>query len=450
MKPQRSKRRESRNAAADMGLVDHPLRRQVVGEMQLRRFPAFSPPARIVQIVRLVEDRVAEAEALTQLLPDFDPAARHAERLCGADMRLGWERHSEASTMTMVITGDAGTGAGTGTGAGAGVWNWTLPPDTALIDTLPGTVVRASHLIVIDGEDEAAAAADAAGFAGHQLVTCHVRSPSGGRARLWTDFRIHDDGYGRMVVASLDMPSADLARCVQQLQELGNYRNLALIGLSEARKAWTALDALEGALEGVGQSLAKGDRRDDELLESLTSLSAQLLSIDSRCGYRMSATAAYARIVASRLDQLRVEPIAGYQSLADFTERRFHPAIQTCAALTDRLALLNARAAQFTALLRTRIETHIENQNARLLASMDESARMQLRLQHLVEGLSAVAISYYLIGLIAYPLKAAEKHWPAFSATLWLGMLVPPVILVLILSMRRVRHRLVSSDKGTH
>jgi uncharacterized membrane-anchored protein len=418
-----------------MGMIDHPLRHQVVGEMQLRRFATFSLPARIVQIVRLVDDRVAEMRALSALWPDMTPIARHAERRISTDINIGWERHSEASTMTMVLTG------------GCTEYDWTPPAEGALIEDLPGAVVRASQLVVVSNDAEADQAIEAAEFAMHQLVSCHVRSPSGARARLWTDFRIHGDGYGRMVVLAADMPSADLARCVQQLQELGNYRNLALIGLSEARTAWTALDPIETALEGAGQSLAKTDERDDALLALLTRLSARLLSIDGRCGYRVSATAAYARIVTSRLEQLHVEPIAGYQSLTEFTERRFQPAVHTCAALTQRITVLNARAAQFTALLRTRIETHIENQNGQLLASMDESARMQLRLQHLVEGLSSVAISYYLIGLIGYPLKAAEKEWPAVSATLWMGVLAPCVVLVLVLSMNRVRHRLVSDDK---
>jgi uncharacterized membrane-anchored protein len=61
--------------------------------------------------------------------------------------------------------------------------------------------------------------------------------------------------------------------------------------------------------------------------------------------------------------------------------------------------------------------------------------------------LSSVAISYYLIGLISYPLKAAEKEWPALSATLWLGLLAPCVILILVFSLNRVRNRLVLDDK---
>jgi uncharacterized membrane-anchored protein len=419
-----------------MPMIDHPLRRQVVGEMQLRRFPAFTLPARIVQIVRLVDDRAAEARALAQWWPHLDPSARHAECHIQPGIRLSWERHSEASTVTMVMTEPPFTGH-----------DWSSPPQCRAIEDLPGAVVRASQLLVVDDRAMATRAIDAARFASADLVSCHVHSPAGAQARLWTDFRIHDDGFGRMVVLARDMPPADLARCVQQLQELANYRNLALIGLSEARAAWSLLDGLETEIESIGQAMACGARRDDELLAWLVDLSARLLSIDGRCGYRMSATAAYAQIVVGRLADVNVEAIAGYQSLSDFTERRFRPAVHTCAALTARLALLNARAGQFTALLRTRIETHIENQNGRLLASMDESARMQLRLQHLVEGLSSVAISYYLIGLISYPLKAAEKEWPALSATLWLGLLAPCVILILVFSLNRVRNRLVLDDK---
>lgn len=421
-----------------MALVNHPLRQQVVGEMQLRRFPAFSVPASMVQIVRLVEDREAEATALAQCWPAIDGTGRHAEVTVSPHIRLTWERHSEASTMTLIMTGAAVAPLS---------WGGAAPADLLeQVEAMPGAVVRASKLIVVTAAD-AEHVITAADFAEAQLVSCTIRSPSGERIRIWSDFRIHGDGYGRMVIIAPSMPLGDLARCVQQLQELGNYRNLALIGLPEARKAWQLLDRLEAELDEVGHALAKGGERDDTMLATLASLSAQLLSIDSSCGYRMSATGAYARIVASRLDLLNVEPIAGYQSLSDFTERRFNPAVHTCAALSDRLALLNGRTAQFTALLRARIETHIENQNGLLLASMDKSARMQLRLQHLVEGLTSVAISYYLIGLIAYPLKAAEKHWPAFSATTTLGVLAPVVVLILVISMNRVRKRLVSDDK---
>ncbi len=49
----------------------------------------------------------------------------------------------------------------------------------------------------------------------------------------------------------------------------------------------------------------------------------------------------------------------------------------------------------------------LERQNQEVLASIDRRARLQLRLQQTVEGLSVAAISYYVVGLPAYVLKPA-------------------------------------------
>ncbi|MCB1405337.1 MAG: DUF3422 family protein, partial [Rhodobacteraceae bacterium] len=47
------------------------------------------------------------------------------------------------------------------------------------------------------------------------------------------------------------------------------------------------------------------------------------------------------------------------------------------------------------------VEVARSAQNQSLLQSMDRRADLQLRLQHTVEGLSVVAISYYAVGLMA-------------------------------------------------
>jgi len=54
---------------------------------------------------------------------------------------------------------------------------------------------------------------------------------------------------------------------------------------------------------------------------------------------------------------------------------------------------------------RTRIDVELERQNRDLLASMNNRAKLQLRLQQTVEGLSVAAISYYVVSLLAYLLK---------------------------------------------
>lgn len=418
---------------------EHPLRRQVVGEMHLRRFPAFTLPAQAIQLFRLVDADEREAERMELArgaCPGVD-TSRHRERRWSPEVRASWERHSEASTVTVALTG-----------AELGAPRWERPGQgpaaeaIAWAEALPGGVVRASHLLIVADEAAGLAAVEIAEFSASHLVSCHIA----GGARLWSDFRIHRDGYGRLVLAANGMAMADLIRAVQRLQELGNYRNLALIGLPAAQAAWGEADRIEQALAASGRSLRARDRRDDDLLADLAAHAEDLLSVAAACDYRMKATRAYAQIVDDRLAELRATPIAGYQSLDDFMCRRFHPAMRTCAALTERIGLLNSRAARLTALLRTRIETNIENQNGRLLASMDRSARLQLRLQHLVEGLSAVAISYYLLGLLSYPVKAAEKWRPDVSATTLLGLAAPLILIVVFILLGRMRHRLVTAD----
>jgi uncharacterized membrane-anchored protein len=97
--------------------------------------------------------------------------------------------------------------------------------------SLPGATVRATRLVIV-ADDAAAeqAMAQAApdsplDFAPEDMVSCHVAGPM----RIWSDFRIGADGYGRMLVAANGLDGGDLTRAVQRLQELGSYRNLALL-----------------------------------------------------------------------------------------------------------------------------------------------------------------------------------------------------------------------------
>ena len=66
---------------------------------------------------------------------------------------------------------------------------------------------------------------------------------------------------------------------------------------------------------------------------------------------------------------------------------------------------LSDKLTRSISLLRSWIDVELERQNRDLLASMNERAKVQLRLQQTVEGLSVAAISYYVVSLLAYLLK---------------------------------------------
>src|SRR3546814_19661742 len=86
-------------------------------------------------------------------------------------------------------------------------------------------------------------------------------------------------------------------------------------------------------------------------------------------------------------------------------DRRLAPAMRTCESTAGRLETLASRVGRASNLLRTRVDIQLEAQNRDVLVSMNRRARLQLRLQETVEGLSVVAIRYYTVELAAHAAK---------------------------------------------
>lgn len=371
-----------------MALEPHPLRAGIVREMHLRPSLAVTPPAHVLQSVLFIPDRDFSSvrEHAARLGFSISDTARHAI-LNKADVVWLYEQHTEAITITALIpacvTDDAAAEA------------------VEQLESFPGTILRAIRIDVLPEQRHSP-----------ELATeksLHDQDTVGGCVDgicFRSNFRLdHEDGYGRLVViAPAEGHAADLGRVLQALQELGNYRNLALLGLALVREISAELENGEAAVGAIIEAIANGgdDRHE---LDRLLSLAASVARLRARSAYRLSATAAYGRIVSERLDWLDPQPLPGMQTLDEFTNRRVLPALRTCENFSSRLEALALDIEQATGLLRARIETRLGVQNAELLRGLDATARRQLRLQHLVEGLSVFAVSYYAIGLIGYLLQ---------------------------------------------
>ena len=119
--------------------------------------------------------------------------------------------------------------------------------------------------------------------------------------------------------------------------------------------------------------------------------------------------------------------------------------MRTCGSVVARQQALSDRANRAANLLRTRVDIELERQNRDLLASMDRRARLQLRLQQTVEGLSVAAISYYLVGLVAYLAKAAKSRGLPVDPDLIAGLAVPAVLLIVWLGVKRIRRKVAGA-----
>ncbi len=115
--------------------------------------------------------------------------------------------------------------------------------------------------------------------------------------------------------------------------------------------------------------------------------------------------------------------------------------MRTVQSTEARLKETSARAIRASELLRTRVDVERSAQNQAILASMDRRADLQLRLQHTVEGLSVVAISYYavsLTGYLLYPLAGVM----GMSKGMLISLITLPVVGAVWWMVRRLRKRL--------
>jgi uncharacterized membrane-anchored protein len=414
-----------------MAFTEHPLRRWAVNEMHLRRFAPVGSDSEIYQAVRLLgaDERAAEDRWLMNDRPAFDDWSL-APRYGSAHARNGvyfiWERHAEASTITLIFPGQMPAAE--------------RGPYLRWLEEWPGGVVRATRIVVIPDASQADAQMQAMSISANDLVCCDVN----GAIRIWSDFGIHDDGYGRLLISAGDVTDAERGRIVQRLQELGNYRNLALLGFPTVQEYGPQIDALERKLSDHARKAALADEDDETLLHELAEISSELELIRAATGFRLSATAAYAEVAADRLAALEVRNIANHQSLTDFTERRLIPASRTCAVFRQRLNDLSARISGVMHTLDVRIDSRIKAQNLNLMRSMERSTQLQFRLQTLVEGLSVIAAAYYLVGLFGYVAKGAGALHKGMSPELVVGAVTLPVILLIYLFVSRLRHKVLS------
>jgi uncharacterized membrane-anchored protein len=413
--------------------AEHPLRRSLADEVHARPYEPLRGPVHASHLAFATGEGADAAElahlgALCRRYGVEAPPAGVNHFAADFDgLRLRWERHTEFSTYTFYRDGGFGD-----------------PFAETAIDLVPadwlaalgGPLLAAVHVAL----DAARRPADemAAIFAGHSVIGSGA---AGGAAEVFTDFHIQDDGWSRLLIFDVSLTPGQAGRLVQRLLEIETYRVMALLGLPVARALAPALTEMGNGLAEIIAAIAgpAGETEDRALLARLTDLAARAEHRAAEDSYRFSAAKAYYALVLKRIEELREQRIPGMQTIGEFMERRLAPAMKTVESTVERHDTLSRRIARAGDLLRTRVDIALEEKNRDLLRSMDRRAALQLRLQETVEGLSVVAISYYLLGLLGYTargLSAAGLHFDTDLAEL-IGL---PIVLALVaVGVRRLR-----------
>ena len=422
---------------------EHGSRHQLVNEVHARPFERLEPPVRVSHIALLTGEGSDQAGLAHMVdlcerigVAPPEPGANHFSRDFGA-FRCKWEAHAEFDSYSFFASG-GGADPFADTAIAAVPDDW--------LDGLPGELLVASHL-VFEAADAYERDRDVLRrlFSDESLAGSRV---AGGHAEVWADFRLHEDGFSRILVRDMGLRARQAGRLVQRMLEIETYRILALLSLPLAREAGPKIAGAAGVLSSITERMVDIEGLEDEhaALGELTALAARLERLASRNTYRFSASAAYYELVEKRLAAIREERIEGTQSISEFMDRRMSPAMRTCQAMAARQDRLAERVARTTSLLRTRVDLAMEAQNRDLLRSMNRRARLQLRLQETVEGLSVAAISYYLVGLVGYGAKGANAAGLAVPVELVTGLSIPIVVLIVWTALQRVRRRLARDD----
>ncbi|MDB6179206.1 DUF3422 domain-containing protein [Paracoccus sp. Z330] len=428
--------------------TEHPFRYSLVNELHNRPSPRLKAPASCV-FVAFKEpidapnrDRSADMAHLSELTtrhggPRPDPEESHYQGRLGR-YDLKWESHTEFVTYMATSPGlpirpfDPSAAA-------------IFPTEWQL--SAPGKRVAAVMVQIETMPDDPKLALEQIGhwFAKDSLTAVWVLDET---AMIAGDFRIDADGWMRFVIfVRPEVGEGRTGRLVHRLVELETYRAMSMLGLGQARSLGHKLNEVDTRLSAIVASMMDEMRNTDAVLQELLSVSAELEAQSVRSAFRFGATRAYEAIVMDRIEALRETRFYGRQMLTEFMRRRYQPAIRTIKSNETRLETMLERAARAGELLRTKVDVERSAQNQALMERMDRRADLQLRLQHTVEGLSVVAISYYAVGLLSYGLYPLAKALHIDKPYL-VAALTPLAVLAVWWGMRRVRKSLHHTESG--
>jgi len=287
-------------------------------------------------------------------------------------------------------------------------------------------------------------------FSGNTLIGSTILTNQ--KAQLWTDLQVNEDGYISFLVPHAGIGSRQAGRVARQITEVEIYRMASMLAFPVAKSLSGPLRNAEAELSELSKkiSTAQGQEvvtpnQDGEFLEIISTLASKIEEWISEHGLRFTAAEAYSQLAAKNLEELSETSLPGVQTLSEFMERRFTPAMSTCSWTQRRLRELSDRISRTTQILRTRIEFVNERQTQELLASMDRRAKIQLRLQATVEGVSVLVLTYYAVSLIIYMAKGVKELGLMVPAEL-IGGASAPIIAYGIYALNKLRKKKFDPD----
>ncbi len=259
-----------------------------------------------------------------------------------------------------------------------------------------------------------------------------------------TSFTPDEHGRERYLIWAPDqnLLVAKLPRLIDILIALENYTHLILLPYNAFSRSVDQVQVYEqrhlyqrslitkelnGATHGTLQ----------QWLGGLTQDFLEVGRLADSMRYRLSASVPYDRIVQSNLKTLQERSLPFGRTISDYIRWKITGVADGYQQLLTRIHALEQDFEGTIAVLRTQVELArqeqnllLQDQNTKLLASVDQTTKSQAILQQTVEGLSVIVIAYYLSGLAHYLFKALHEIGWLPNETLASGIFVPIALLL--------------------
>jgi uncharacterized membrane-anchored protein len=416
-------------------LANHPERFALNYELHARALEALNIPERAsyLAVVTDPSSRKAEYEHIVELctrygVPAPAPDLKHFQVDLGV-FRFKWERRIDCNSYTFFQQGEFDDPFADPVIA-------SVPQDW--LESMPGQVLVAAH-VALRRASKTPPTLDklATYFEGNPLNGSRVGD---GVASVVADFRIHADGFSRILIDDVRLTPRQAGRMVQRLLEIETYLMRALLTFPLARATMPVLVDADQQLAALINEMTDVSSEDEPaLLDRLTRLAATIEGTISATLYRICTARAHRDLVERRIAELREVRVEGLPTLREFVERRLLPAMNACETVARLQDSLSERISRASELLRTRVDITLRRQSQVIMSSTARRAKLQLHLQQTVEGLSVAAISYYVVGLIGYLAKAIKAAGVELNPDIVIGIAIPVVAIAAALSIRHIR-----------
>lgn len=254
-----------------------------------------------------------------------------------------------------------------------------------------------------------------------------------------TSFTPDEHGRERYVIWSSDaiLLRLKLSRLMTILTTLENYTHLILLPYQAFSRSVDQVQIFEQRHMYQRTLITKELKHAthgklQQWLEGLTQDFLEVGRLADSMRYRLSASVPYDRIVHSNTRALQEEALPYGRTLTDYIQWKITGIADGYQQLLSRIHALEQDFEGTIAVLRTKVELVLQeqnlaqqDQNVKLLASVDNTTKSQVVLQHTVEGLSVIVIAYYVSGLAHYLFKALHELGWLTSYELASGIFVP-------------------------